>query len=414
RIIHYKGESTKKSSVNYVFVFYNAMAIFAQKHFTRRRTDFFSLLINGSIYLSAAAAIVVRFLRRALLPIIDFALILFTAQVFSTWLGHGASARNLPAMALFVAVLVGLMAITGAYDRPIKLINVGKGILAWMAFFMLRRAWNGSMEELGIDVSAALLLGAAPVLARLAMHGLRVKGYSLRDRERQRILAIGSEPETRHALALLWQTHFGLGRQDQVEASMANLPEADKELRRRIRKQGIDEVVFCARDLKWGRIIGLMEQLRRTRALFKIAQPAREFIIGPSSIESLQDLNILEQHAVGSSAARRRKRTMDIAIGSLLLCTLPIAIWFVQAKGNFIRNIFNVLRGKRSWVGYHPQPGTAKLPKLLLGIIDPVVVQHLDPDPLLVQRVNITYAKDYRPLQDLKLVWKGFGMLGAG
>jgi GT2 family glycosyltransferase len=30
RIIHYKGESTKKSSVNYVFVFYNAMAIFAK------------------------------------------------------------------------------------------------------------------------------------------------------------------------------------------------------------------------------------------------------------------------------------------------------------------------------------------------------------------------------------------------
>ena len=55
RIIHYKGESTKKSSVNYVFVFYNAMAIFAQKHFTQRRARiFFGVLINGSIYLSAA------------------------------------------------------------------------------------------------------------------------------------------------------------------------------------------------------------------------------------------------------------------------------------------------------------------------------------------------------------------------
>jgi len=32
-IIHYKGESTKKSSVNYVFVFYRAMIIFAKKHF---------------------------------------------------------------------------------------------------------------------------------------------------------------------------------------------------------------------------------------------------------------------------------------------------------------------------------------------------------------------------------------------
>ena len=75
RIIHYKGESTKKSSVNYVFVFYNAMAIFAQKHFTGRRTDFFSLLINGSIYLSATTAIVARFLGRALLPLLDLAFV---------------------------------------------------------------------------------------------------------------------------------------------------------------------------------------------------------------------------------------------------------------------------------------------------------------------------------------------------
>jgi GT2 family glycosyltransferase len=33
RIIHYKGESTKKGSLNYVTVFYNAMLIFAAKHF---------------------------------------------------------------------------------------------------------------------------------------------------------------------------------------------------------------------------------------------------------------------------------------------------------------------------------------------------------------------------------------------
>ncbi|MBK6541245.1 MAG: glycosyltransferase family 2 protein [Flavobacteriales bacterium] len=47
RILHYKGESTKKSSVNYVFVFYNAMAIFAQKHFTRKGPDLFAWLIRG-------------------------------------------------------------------------------------------------------------------------------------------------------------------------------------------------------------------------------------------------------------------------------------------------------------------------------------------------------------------------------
>jgi len=35
-IIHYKGESTKKGSLNYVFVFYNAMIIFAKKHFSEK------------------------------------------------------------------------------------------------------------------------------------------------------------------------------------------------------------------------------------------------------------------------------------------------------------------------------------------------------------------------------------------
>ncbi|MBK6837941.1 MAG: glycosyltransferase family 2 protein [Bacteroidetes bacterium] len=43
RIIHYKGESTKKSSVNYVFVFYNAMIIFAKKHFSKSNASLFYL-----------------------------------------------------------------------------------------------------------------------------------------------------------------------------------------------------------------------------------------------------------------------------------------------------------------------------------------------------------------------------------
>jgi len=41
RIIHYKGESTKKSSVNYVFVFYRAMIIFARKHFASAMPGYF-------------------------------------------------------------------------------------------------------------------------------------------------------------------------------------------------------------------------------------------------------------------------------------------------------------------------------------------------------------------------------------
>jgi GT2 family glycosyltransferase len=75
-IIHYKGESTKKSSVNYVFVFYNAMIIFARKHFSSKNARLFSFLINMAIYFRAGLALFNRLLKRSVIPVIDFAAIL--------------------------------------------------------------------------------------------------------------------------------------------------------------------------------------------------------------------------------------------------------------------------------------------------------------------------------------------------
>ena len=71
QIIHYKGESTKKSSVNYVFVFYNAMIIFAEKHFSKSNAKLFSFLINIAIYLRAGLAIAARVIRKMVLPFLD-------------------------------------------------------------------------------------------------------------------------------------------------------------------------------------------------------------------------------------------------------------------------------------------------------------------------------------------------------
>ncbi len=71
RIIHYKGESTKKSSVNYVVIFYKAMIIFAEKHFSSKNASTLSFLINIAVYFRAILAIFNRFLAKTILPIID-------------------------------------------------------------------------------------------------------------------------------------------------------------------------------------------------------------------------------------------------------------------------------------------------------------------------------------------------------
>ncbi len=57
RILHYKGESTQKTSFRYVSVFYKAMLIFVRKHF-RHFSSMMSLPLQLAIYLKASCSMV--------------------------------------------------------------------------------------------------------------------------------------------------------------------------------------------------------------------------------------------------------------------------------------------------------------------------------------------------------------------
>ena len=44
-ILHFKGESTKKGSLNYVKMFYSAMNIFVKKHYSGNKARIFTLFM---------------------------------------------------------------------------------------------------------------------------------------------------------------------------------------------------------------------------------------------------------------------------------------------------------------------------------------------------------------------------------
>lgn len=52
-IIHFKGESTKKGSLNYVRLFYKAMSLFVEKHFKKQKPGAFNFFIEASIWFRA-------------------------------------------------------------------------------------------------------------------------------------------------------------------------------------------------------------------------------------------------------------------------------------------------------------------------------------------------------------------------
>jgi O-antigen biosynthesis protein len=86
-IIHYKGESTKKGSLNYVKVFYKAMIIFAQKHFSGGKANAFSLLLNLAIWFRALLSILKRIIDRFFLPFLDAILHLCRISFVNSSLG---------------------------------------------------------------------------------------------------------------------------------------------------------------------------------------------------------------------------------------------------------------------------------------------------------------------------------------
>ena len=47
-IIHYKGESTKKTSVNYIITFYKAMILFVKKHYNNKNAKIFNIFDTTS------------------------------------------------------------------------------------------------------------------------------------------------------------------------------------------------------------------------------------------------------------------------------------------------------------------------------------------------------------------------------
>jgi GT2 family glycosyltransferase len=63
-IIHFKGESTKKGSLNYVKMFYKAMSVFVKKHYGSKQAGLFSFFIHIAIFSRAALAAGSRLLKR--------------------------------------------------------------------------------------------------------------------------------------------------------------------------------------------------------------------------------------------------------------------------------------------------------------------------------------------------------------
>ncbi len=431
RIIHYKGESTKKGSLNYVVVFYNAMVIFARKHFSAKNAKLFSILINLAVYFRAVLAIFNRFISRIALPLTDAALLfggLFEIKIFWEQNVVFPDGGKFPdeivvvAIPLYIFVWLYSVFLSGGYDRPVHLLKIFRGL--FIGSILILTIYSLLPEHLRFS-RALIVMGA--IWGLISMNGLRyllhffkVKGYRIGGRLIKRFVIIGGKVEAERVAELIRRADMKPGFIGLV--SVVENPAGEHgfighlgQIKDIINIYKIDEIIFCAKDIPAQQIIDHMSELSEPHLEFKIAPPESLSIIGSKSINTIGDVYIIDLNSVTKIHNRRSKRFLDIIASLVLFVCSPVVIFIIRKPLGFLLHIAEVLTGKKSWVGYRftDYSETHKLPPIKKGVLNPTDQLHHNNVPTdTIDRLNLLYARDYKIMNDVEIIWKGFRNLG--
>jgi len=431
RIIHYKGESTKKSSVNYVYVFYRAMAIFARKHFSQSNARIFSLLIHVAIFFRAALAVLNRFFAKAFLPLLDILLLSAGLLVLKNYWEHsvifpggGHYPVELISVAIPLYILIWLVSVyySGGYDTPLMLMRIFQGFFVGTVVILVVYALlpEGLRFSRAIIVFGALWGFLSMLGVRILLHLFKMKKYRIGNGGNKRFAVIGSYEEAGRVAGLIRSTYsnpglIGLVSIDGNDDSKKGFIGSLRQIRDIISIYKIDEVIYCARDIRAEDIITSMSDLQDTVAEFRIAPPGSLFIIGSKSISTSGDLFIIDINSIARKNNKRNKRLCDVLLALCFAASSPLLVFLMKRPAGFLRNIFLVLAGRRTWVGYahSEKTGDGVLPRIRPGVLNPQdAFSHIALPGETLVNLNLLYARDYKVSGDLNIVFQGFRNLG--
>jgi len=427
KIIHYKGESTKKGTLNYVRTFYQAMIIFARKHFSGRRAGLFVMMLQGAIWFRAGLTLFRNFLGKTWLPALD-ALAIYLGLVLlknfwanyyyhdSTWFKTNVLWFNFP---LYILIWLGTVWLSGGYDSKYNLSRLLRGL--GLGTLILSAVYG--FLDLDYRPSRALVLMGAvwavvsTVGIRLAAHFWEFGNFRLGRSKVKKLLVVGSESECARVLGLLNRVGADgknfIGRvgpsptpSPSEQGNRARLGEM-AQLAELVRIYEANEIIFCSKDIGSQEIMANMAQIGPSVS-YKIVPEESLSIIGSSSKDEPGELYTIDiRYNIAQPSHRRDKRLIDLCICIALLVTLPVWLVFSGKRNLLLKNWGAVLLGRKTWVGYVPNAQNRTLPNLRSGVFSPLDgLKGLKVNEETAARLNFFFAKDWEVERDLTIFFK--------
>ncbi|MFL5811357.1 MAG: glycosyltransferase family 2 protein [Flavisolibacter sp.] len=422
-IIHFKGESTKRGSLNYVRMFYNAMSIFVRKHYGGTSAGFFNALIHSAIWFRAFIAALGKFFKRIGLPFLDVLIILFSFWIAKEfWQNYVRADTVYPkklilySLPLYTVFYLLIAYYAGLYDKYFRATNLVRSSM--IATLMLLVMYSLLPEHYRFS-RGVVVLGS--ITAFMLINLLRL--FLLR-------AGVISQPVDKISTPYI----FIAGKREEYEEIRRFL--ADKKLddkiigRIGINGEGMDqisvlkyikeaadslnarEIIFHPGGLSYKQIIG---QALEIKGRLKLRFFAGNSIVGSDDKAAQGEiLSSVAEYHLARPSARRMKRLIDAGFALLFLLLFPFS-FLVNQPGRFIRNCFEVLIGRKTWVGY--MVSDKHLPSLRPGVLGPGGLKKNKEPGLPFESLQLAdhwYAHDYEPLHDIRTILKNYRSLGSG
>jgi hypothetical protein len=291
RIIHYKGESTKKGSINYVLVFYSAMQIFVRKHFTGTHIKWFTLILNFAIWFRATLSIAKRIGVHLIMPIVDFGVIYAGMLLLAKYWEQSVLIAPYPDIyrylfiPLYIIVWIVSISISKGYKIPFSLQKTNRGILIGTIAILLIYSLlpETSRYSRAIIVFGAMWTTIAMNSIRYLSHKLKIKQFYFGDESHRRVLLFGSKEEISRVSQLVQLNDKRPERIDFWDTESAI--ELEK-LEEDIKTRKINEIVFCTKSIEIKFVIDIINKFARYNIDFKIVPKDESVLIGSQEIRT--------------------------------------------------------------------------------------------------------------------------------